>query len=259
MPPSGDLRYDSFFNGMQNSPGTIHWRTDGQTYDLSVSMPVPFVGPFRYRSQGRIDGFGIAPDRYVEQRGKRPEDIAIFNRDTKEIVFTRTPNSLALPDGAQDRFSMLMQLAGLVRAEPVAYRPGVTRQFFVVDNNSGETWPITVIGDENVRTRAGFVATRHFMRLPRRAGDTRRIDMWLAPSLGWLPARLVQTEPNGSQIELLWSGPLAAPETTPETTPEAAPETAPDGAPPAPDAAPGTGDAPPAPAGPAGEAGGNAP
>ncbi|CAN0623814.1 conserved protein of unknown function [Burkholderia multivorans] len=255
VPPSGDLRYDSFFNGMQNSPGTIHWRTDGQTYDLSVSMPVPFVGPFRYRSQGRIDGFGIAPDRYVEQRGKRPEDIAIFNRDTKEIVFTRTPNSLALTDGAQDRFSMLMQLAGLLRAEPDAYRPGVTRQFFVVDNNSGETWPITVIGDENVRTRAGFVATRHFMRLPRRAGDMRRIDMWLAPSLGWLPARLVQTEPNGSQIELLWSGPLAAP----ETTPEAAPETAPDGAPPAPDAAPGTGDAPPAPAGPASEAGDNAP
>ncbi len=255
VPPSGDLRYDSFFNGMQNSPGTIHWRTDGQTYDLSVSMPVPFVGPFRYRSQGRIDGFGIAPDRYVEQRGKRPEDIAIFNRDTKEIVFTRTPNSLALPDGAQDRFSMLMQLAGLLRAEPDTYRPGVTRQFFVVDNNSGETWPITVIGDENVQTRAGFIATRHFMRLPRRAGDARRIDMWLAPSLGWLPARLVQTEPNGSQIELLWSGPLAAP----ETTPEAAPETAPDGAPPAPDVAPGTGDAPPAPAGPASEAGGNAP
>ncbi len=251
VPPSGDLRYDSFFNGMQNSPGTIHWRTDGQTYDLSVSMPVPFVGPFRYRSQGRIDGFGIAPDRYVEQRGKRPEDIAIFNRDTKEIVFTRTPNGLALPDGAQDRFSMLMQLAGLVRAEPDAYRPGVTRQFFVVDNNSGETWPITVIGDENVRTRAGFVATRHFMRLPRRAGDVRRIDMWLAPSLGWLPARLVQTEPNGSQIELLWSGPLAAPETTPET--------APDGAPPAPDAAPGTDEAPQAPAEPASGAGGNAP
>ncbi len=41
------------------------------------------------------------------------------------------------------------------------------------------------------------------MRLPRRAGDTRRIDIWLAPSLGWLPVRMVQTEPNGAQIELL--------------------------------------------------------
>ncbi|WP_322023212.1 DUF3108 domain-containing protein [Burkholderia sp. BCC1977] len=210
-PPSGDLQYDTFYNGMQNMIGTIHWRTDGRTYDLSVSMPVPFVGPFTYRSEGRIDAFGVAPDRYVEKRGKRPEDIAIFNREMHQVVFTRTPNNAPLPDGVQDRFSMLMQLSGLVRGNPSAYQPGVTQQFFVIDNNSGETWPITVIGDEDVQTQAGIVRARHFMRLPRRDGDTRRIDMWLAPSLGWLPARLVQSEPNGSQIELLWHGRLAPP------------------------------------------------
>ncbi|KWE64366.1 hypothetical protein WL77_21645 [Burkholderia ubonensis] len=239
-PPSGDLQYDAFFNGMQNSTGTIHWRTDGQTYELSVTMPVPFVGPFRYRSQGRVDAYGIAPDRYVEQRGKRPEDIAIFNREIRQVVFTRTPDNAPLPDGVQDRFSMLMQLSGLVRGNPDAYRRGVTQQFFVIDNNSGETWPITVIGDEPVQTAAGFIETRHFMRLPRRAGDTRRIDMWLAPSLGWLPARLVQTEPNGAQIELLWHGPLAAPgvpaEAPPDTggTPNAASDAAAPGMPIAP-------------------------
>ncbi|MGU7840417.1 DUF3108 domain-containing protein [Burkholderia sp. AW33-5] len=211
-PPPGDLQYDTFYNGMQNMIGTIHWRTDGRTYDLSVSMPVPFVGPFSYRSEGRIDAFGVAPDRYVEKRGKRPEDIAIFNREIRQVVFTRTPNNAPLPDGVQDRFSMLMQLSGLVRGNPSAYRPGVTQQFFVIDNNNGETWPITVIGDEDVQTQAGIVRARHFMRLPRRDGDTRRIDMWLAPSLGWLPARLVQSEPNGSQIELLWHGRLAPPD-----------------------------------------------
>lgn len=60
-PSSGDLQYDTFYNGMQNMIGTIHWRTDGHIYDLSVSMPVPFVGPFTYRSEGRIDAFGVAP------------------------------------------------------------------------------------------------------------------------------------------------------------------------------------------------------
>ncbi|KWD48966.1 hypothetical protein WL67_22905 [Burkholderia ubonensis] len=242
-PPSGDLQYDAFFNGMQNSTGTIHWRTDGQTYELSVTMPVPFIGPFRYRSQGRVDAYGIAPDRYVEQRGKRPEDIAIFNREIRQVVFTRTPDNAPLPDGTQDRFSMLMQLSGLVRGNPDAYRRGVTQQFFVIDNNSGETWPITVIGDEPVQTAAGFIETRHFMRLPRRAGDTRRIDMWLAPSLGWLPARLMQTEPNGAQIELLWHGPLTTPavpaEAAPDTggTPNAASDTAAPGMPNAPPSA----------------------
>jgi hypothetical protein len=106
---------------------------------------------------------------------------------------------------------MVMQLASLVRGDPDAYKPGVTRQFFVVDNDSGEIWPIETIGDETIRTQQGYVSARHFMRLPRHAGDQRRIDVWLAPSLGWLPARILQTEPNGTEIQLVWSGPLSPP------------------------------------------------
>ncbi|MGF6753111.1 DUF3108 domain-containing protein [Paraburkholderia sp. GAS42] len=219
VPPSSDLKYDTFYNGVRNQPGTIHWTTDGRTYEMVVSVPLPFVGTFSYSSHGHVDAFGIAPDQYIEKRGRRPEDMTIFNREAKQIAFTRTPTTLALPDGAQDRFSMVMQLASLVRGDPAAYTPGVTREFYVADSDSGEIWPIETIGDEGVRIPGGFVEARHFMRLPRREGDRRRIDVWLAPSLGWLPARLVQTEPNGTQIELVWRGKLAAPDSNSDTSP----------------------------------------
>ncbi|MFM0503012.1 DUF3108 domain-containing protein [Paraburkholderia caffeinilytica] len=210
VPPSGELQYDTFYNGVRNQPGTIHWTSNAQSYEMVVSVPLPFVGTFVYSSHGRIDAFGLAPDQYVEKRGRRPEDVAIFNRSDKKIVFTRTPATLPLPDGAQDRFSMVMQLASLVRGDPAAYKPGVTRQFFVVDNDSGENWPVETIGDETIRTAQGYLETRHFKRLPRHDGDLRRIDVWLAPSLGWLPARILQTEPNGTQFELVWRGKLNA-------------------------------------------------
>ncbi|WNC89531.1 DUF3108 domain-containing protein [Paraburkholderia sp. FT54] len=210
VPPSGELQYDTFYNGVRNQPGTIHWSSSAQSYEMIVSVPLPFVGTFVYSSHGRIDAFGLAPDQYVEKRGRRAEDIAIFNRADKKIAFTRTPATLPLPDGAQDRFSMMMQLASLVRGDPGAYKPGVTRQFFVVDSDSGENWPVETIGDETIRTAQGFLDTRHFKRLPRHDGDLRRIDVWLAPSLGWLPARIVQTEPNGTQFELVWRGKLNA-------------------------------------------------
>ncbi|MFC6310117.1 DUF3108 domain-containing protein, partial [Paraburkholderia dipogonis] len=210
VPPSGELQYDTFYNGVRNQPGTIHWTSNAQSYEMVVSVPLPFVGTFMYSSHGRIDAFGLAPDQYIEKRGRRAEDIAIFNRTDKKIAFTRTPSTLPLPDGAQDRFSMVMQLASLVRGDPGAYKPGVTRQFFVVDNDSGENWPVETIGDETIRTAQGFLDTRHFKRLPRHDGDLRRIDVWLAPSLGWLPARIVQTEPNGTQFELVWRGKLNA-------------------------------------------------
>ncbi|WP_144144069.1 DUF3108 domain-containing protein [Paraburkholderia sp. BCC1884] len=210
VPPSGELQYDTFYNGVRNQPGTIHWTSNAQSYEMVVSVPLPFVGTFVYSSHGRIDAFGLAPDQYIEKRGHRAEDVAIFNRTDKKIAFTRTPATLPLPDGAQDRFSMVMQLASLVRGDPAAYKPGVTRQFFVVDNDSGENWPIVTIGDETIRTAQGYLDTRHFKRLPRHDGDMRRIDVWLAPSLGWLPARIVQTEPNGTQFELVWRGKLNA-------------------------------------------------
>lgn len=223
IPPSGELQYDTFYNGMRNQPGTIHWTSDGQRYEMVVSVPLPFVGTFSWTSRGHVDAFGLAPDQYIEKRGHRPEDVTVFNRSEKQIVFTRTPNSLALPDAAQDRFSMVMQLASLVRGDPDTYKPGVTREFYVADNDSGETWPVTTIGDETVSTDHGFVTARHFMRLPRHDGDKRRIDVWLAPSLGWLPVRLVQTEPNGNQFELVWRGPLTLPATNAAGTQSATP------------------------------------
>jgi len=196
---------------VENAPGTIRWSSDGDGYDMLVSVPLPFVGTFTYESRGRIDAFGLAPEHYIEKRGRRPEQITTFDRTDKRIDFTRTNATLALPDGAQDRFSMVMQLASLVRGDPATYQPGVTRSFYVADDDSGELWPIETIGDESIRTAEGFLDTRHFMRLPRHDGDRRRIDVWLAPSLGWLPARIMQTEPNGSQIELVWRGPLRPP------------------------------------------------
>ncbi|WP_027780091.1 DUF3108 domain-containing protein [Paraburkholderia caledonica] len=241
VPPSGELQYDTFYNGVRNQPGTIHWTSSAQSYEMVVSVPLPFVGTFVYSSHGRIDAFGLAPEQYVEKRGHRVEDVSIFNRADRKIAFTRTPTTLPLPDGAQDRFSMIMQLASLVRGDPDAYKPGVTRQFFVVDSDSGENWPVETIGDETIRTAQGYLQTRHFKRLPRRQGDQRRIDVWLAPSLGWLPARLVQTEPNGTQFELVWRGKInvdnnagssdISPDASPSAAPTAAPLTSPPGPP----------------------------
>lgn len=234
VPPSGELRYDTFYNGVQNAPGTIHWASNVERYEILVSVPLPFVGTFTYASRGRIDAFGLAPERYVEQRGHRPEQVTTFDRAAGRIAFTRTSATLPLPDGAQDRFSMIMQLASLVRGEPNAYMPGVTRNFYVADNDSGEFWPIETISDERVRTAQGVVNARHFMRLPRYAGDARHIDVWLAPELGWLPARIRQTEPNGTQVELVWRELVATPgaenaseQVTPEQPAGVAPAPAP--------------------------------
>ncbi|CAN7164891.1 DUF3108 domain-containing protein [Caballeronia sp. LjRoot31] len=235
VPPSGELRYDTRINGVMNQIGNIHWLNDGQHYEMVVSIPLPFVGPYVYSSKGHIDSFGIAPEQYSEQRGRRAADVTVFDRTTKQLVYTRTPNNQPLADGAQDRFSVVMQLSTLVRGSPDTYKPGVVRQFSVADNDSNEIWPIETVGDENVQTADGNIQARHFTRLPRREGDRRRLDIWLAPALGWLPVRILQTEPNGMQIEMLWRGKLQAPSTTPGQSGAGTPDASEDAAPVAPE------------------------
>lgn len=213
LPASASLSYDTFFNGMPNQTGTIDWRTDGQQYRLSIGFSLPFVGRFEYASNGRVGASGLAPVQYVERRSRRDPSITRFEREAVPPVlrFTRSGATPALPAQAQDRFSVLVQLAGLVAGDPMRYQPGSARRFEVADTDSIETWTLAVVGREQLMAHGVALDTLHLMRLPRRPGDRRRIDIWLAASLQWLPARLLQTEPDGTQLELRIRPPGSSP------------------------------------------------
>ncbi|MGI4811768.1 MAG: DUF3108 domain-containing protein [Janthinobacterium lividum] len=220
-PPSADIEYDTFFNGARNMAGLIHWQTDKGRYVLDVSIALPFVGTYRYLSEGAIDDYGLAPAQYTEQRGHRGGTVTRFERAAQppRITFSGGAAATSLPHGAQDRFSMVLQMSALVRGDPSRYQPGVTRQFFVADDDSGETWSIAAVGKESIQTQVGPMDTVHFTRLPRHDGDQRKIDLWLAPGLDWLPARFMQTEPNGTQVELVYHGRVASPAPQDDATP----------------------------------------
>ena len=47
------------------------------------------------------------------------------------------------------------------------------------------------------------------MRNPRQAYD-QKVEVWLAPQLGYLPARIRITETNGDSIDQQWSASEAA-------------------------------------------------
>jgi hypothetical protein len=56
---------------------------------------------------------------------------------------------------------------------------------------------------------AGVYTTRRISRAPRGEHDY-RLELWLAPELGWLPVRMRQTQEDGDVIDLLLRG-ISAP------------------------------------------------
>lgn len=217
LPPSTTLRYATYVNGVRNEDGLIRWATDGKTYTLSVEIPLPlFFGSLAFRSAGRVGTYGLAPTRYEEVRGRRQPDVTTFHyadttppasgaQGASTITFTRTPTVLPLPEGTQDRFSVFLQLTGLARGNPERMTsPGLTLDLPIADTDSVEVARVQHVGEETIDTPNGTIRAQHFIRLPRRADDRRRVEIWLAAERGWLPVRLRQTEPNGMQFDLVY-------------------------------------------------------
>lgn len=204
-PPSATLRYASFVNGVENPDGTIRWQHGGGRYQLSVETRMLWFR-FAFHSTGALGEQGLAPERYVEERRKRSQ-VTRFDRAVGAVVFESRGGQAPLPEGAQDRFSVFLQLVGLVRGNPQRYAaPGVTETFQVADTSDVEPMRVQYVGETDVETGAGFVRAKHFIRLPRRADDRRRVEVWLAESVGWMPVKLRQTEPDGTQIDLVLRG-----------------------------------------------------
>jgi len=206
-PPSVTLRYASFVNGVQNPDGLIRWEQDGAHYRLAVETRVLWFR-FAFQSTGTLTERGLAPDRYEENwRGK--VRATRIDRAAGVVAFESRGNQVPLPPDIQDRFSVFLQIVGWVRGDPTRYAtPGVTETFHLADTSDVEAIQVQYVGEDDIDVGNGQFITRakHFVRLPRRADDKRRVEIWLAPSLGWMPARLRQTEPDGTQIDLVYRG-----------------------------------------------------
>ena len=202
------ITYTAYINGVRNQTASIDWQTDGTHYQLHVAIPLPFVGTFTYQSEGGFDAYGLAPVRYEEARGKRAPVATNFNRDERQTIsFSRVTHTFPLRVAAQDRFSALWQLIALVRGTPDQFVPGVTRVFYVADTDTVEEWQIQVVGEDDIPVQGEegkWIRARHFLRLPRREGDARKLEVWLAENLGWVPVKIRQTEPSGNVLELLF-------------------------------------------------------
>ena len=202
-PPSVTLRYASFVNGVQNPDGIIRWEQDGKHYRLAVETRVLWFR-FAFQSSGDMTDRGLAPTRYEEARRSKVE-VARFDRAANTVVFETRGGQVPMPTAFQDRFSIFLQLVGWVRGDPQRYAtPGVVESFNVADTREVEPMQIQYVGDDDIDIGTDVVRARHFVRLPRHSNDKRRVEIWLAPTLNWMPARLRQTEPDGTQIDLVY-------------------------------------------------------
>jgi hypothetical protein len=174
------------------------WRREGSHYDARMTVSVLFLGARSMSSVGEVGVDGLAPTRFTDK--SRSEYAAHFEPDKGLITFSANTPPAPWVRGAQDRISVFLQLGGLLAGNPAAYPVGTTVAVYTVGPRAADTWTFRVEAEETLALPLGEVRAIKLTRLPQREYD-QRVEVWLAPALGYLPVRNKITQSNGDFID----------------------------------------------------------
>lgn len=180
----------------------ITWQQDGERYALELSISAP-IELLNYKSSGTLSPRGLMPLDFYDKTVFKSTVAAHFVYAQNKITFSTTPNETELIPGAQDRNSILMQIAGLLAADPARYAPGTTFSIQIVNAREAEPWLFTVNEPETLNLETGSQIAWRLTRNPRREFD-RKIELWFVPVMNYLPVRYRQTESNGDYQDMVW-------------------------------------------------------
>ena len=202
-PPAAKYIYSVIFTKNANSnKGTaeLSWQHDGANYALSLTASYFAIPVFIQNSVGLLAPQGLLPTRFSDKRFRKSEVAAHFNHEAGKITFSANTPDAVLLTGAQDRVSVILQLAGLLAADPAKYPPGASLNLQTTGATEAEPWLFTVNEPETLNLPAGPQIALRITRNPRREFD-QKVELWFAPELNHAPVRFRFTETNGDYVD----------------------------------------------------------
>ena len=177
------------------------WQYDGQNYQARQEISLLLLGARTQTSSGTLGPAGLQPKRFSDRA--RSEKAAHFDYDQHRVTFSANAPDAPMATGTQDRLSVFVQLSALLAAAPERYPVGTRIQLATAGTGSVDSWTFTVEGEETLNLPVGSVHTLRLQRLPRSGHEyDQKAQLWLAPMLGYLPARIRLTQANGDFADL---------------------------------------------------------
>jgi hypothetical protein len=204
-PPSVALKYD--VQGLRSGQkvygsGKITWRNQDGHYRIDGSASVLFFTLLQFSSDGVLDDFGVSPTLYSERKFRKTATDTRFEHERNTITFSASDNRYPRPGDAQDRASIIWQLAAIGRGNPAAFFTGADFTMFVAGVRDAEPWRIIVSGEDEIEAGGNTVGAWHLVRMPQPGSYDQKIDIWLAPGQEWYPLKIRYTEDDGDYLEM---------------------------------------------------------
>ena len=202
IPPSMRLEFDVSGQAKKfnySARAELLWQHDGQNYQAKQEISMLFLGSRTQTSVGTLSATGLLPERFGDRA--RSEQAAHFDYAQGRVTFSANTPDAPMATGTQDRLSVFLQLGALLAAAPERYPAGTRIRVATVSARAADVWSFTIEGEETLDLPAGALAAIKLERLPRRDHD-QTAQIWLAPTLDYLPVRIRIGQANGDFADL---------------------------------------------------------
>jgi hypothetical protein len=188
-PLSTRLSYtlEGHFRGPLHGQAQVQWQRTGERYQAHILVNVGLFLDMRLTSQGRITPTHLWPQAYEEDRRGKKRGVRLG----EQTVVLDNGNTTPRPPRLQDTTSQFVQLAQDFASGRVPLRVGAVVPVTLARPGGVDEWTYDVVALDTLATPLGPLAAYHLKPRPlepARSGVS--AEMWFAPSLQHLPARI---------------------------------------------------------------------
>ena len=204
-PPSTRMTYQlsGHYRGSVEGSAQVEWLREGTRYQVRMSTSIGPVLSRSISSDGELTESGLVPRRFDGEQ-------KVLFRAAKRWSLRFGPERIVLADGreiptlpgAQDEASQFVQLSWLFTTRPELLQVGQSVELPLAITRSLDRWVYDVVGEEVLQFPFGAVATFHVKpRRPALGGDL-SAEIWFAPTLQYLPVRILIRQNTDSWVDL---------------------------------------------------------
>ena len=209
-PLSTQLRYTltGNYRGAVTGNAQVQWIRQGQRYQVHLDLAIgPSFAPLmsrRISSDGLLGPAGIAPQRF-------DEDTRILFSSRRRATLQFQGDQLTLANGTveaaaagtQDAVSQFVQLTWLFLTGRQPLFAGHVVSLPLALPRRQYDWRYQVVGEEKLQTAMGPLLTWHLVPLQKAIGGDLAAEVWLAPSLQYLPVRFLIRQDERTFVDLM--------------------------------------------------------
>jgi hypothetical protein len=197
------------FRGPVDGQAHVEWLRQGQRYQVHVDVSVgPGFAPLvsrRMSSDGEVGPAGLRPQRYDEVTR-----VALHDPRRQTVMLGGTRIRLAhggeqpRPEGVQDSASQFVQMIWLFTTQPQRLRRGEQISMMLALPRRLDRWTYDVLDAEDLHTPVGVFEAVHVRPRPlEQPRGELSAEVWIAPTLQYMPARIVIRQDAETYVDLL--------------------------------------------------------